>query len=102
LIERARSQVRIRRRTVADDEGMPPLPRTTRDRHPLPTTGFRVALAKRASGESRPARAVFVRSESEIIDHMTSARTGEADVLLLANRGSRSSTCRTPALCSRR
>jgi hypothetical protein len=46
LIERA-DHVLIRRRTVADDEGMPPLLRTTRDRHALPTAGFRFALAKR-------------------------------------------------------
>jgi hypothetical protein len=41
-VDRARqSHVLIRRRTVADDEGMPPSLRTTRDRHPDPTTGFR-------------------------------------------------------------
>ena len=63
-IERAGSYVLIRRRTVADDEGMPPLLRTTLDRHAVPTAGFRFALAKRASGEGRPARAVLVQSAS--------------------------------------
>jgi hypothetical protein len=52
---------------VADDEGTPPLLRTMRDRvTPLPTAGFRFALtlAKRASGEGRPARAVLVQGAS--------------------------------------
>jgi hypothetical protein len=61
-----RSHVLIRRRTVAGDEGIPPLLRMTRDRHALPTAGFRFALAKRASGEGRPARAVLVPGSSRI------------------------------------
>ena len=63
-IGRAGSHVLIRRRTVADDEGMPPLLSTTRARHALPTAGFRFALAQRASGDGRPARAVLVPSIS--------------------------------------
>ena len=61
------SHVLIRRRAVAYDEGIPLLLRTTRDRPPLPTADFRIALAKRASGEGRPVRAVLVRSSDEIV-----------------------------------
>ena len=72
-----RSHVLIRRRTAAEDEGIPPLLRTTRDGHALPPAGFRFAFAKRASGEGRPGRAVLVQLDSEVVQISASASLRE-------------------------
>ena len=66
---------------------MPPLLSTTRARHALPTAGFRFALAQRASGDGRPARAVLARGSSEIRGPLAIACAREAGALLSALSG---------------